>query len=231
VPTPEADVDVPSPPNQAGVTTPPPDEVEGRRQEPLVARRPRWGQIGVAVLLAGTITTIPQLIWALIWALVNRYWPPGAGGSPPGLLVYGILHPLTLFCGLWAGLAWPGRHPKGHVVLGSFAALLDLAINWSLGRVFDFWSYITVADYVSTIGIAALFTAGGLFGDLIESWRLPRRREEESEVVRGIAQKASGPGRQPSETTLKLVQALGPSIIALIGLMIAVITQSTNSYP
>jgi len=166
------------------------------------------------------ITTIPQLIWWLA---------TGLGVFPSPQFVFGILHPLTLLCGLWAGLAWPGRHPKGYAVLGSFAGLLDLAINWSIFTLSSLflpgWSPITGLDFLSTIGIAALFTAGGLFGDLIEGWRLPRRREEESEVVREIAQQASGPGRQPSESTLKLVQALGPSILALIGLIIAVITQ------
>jgi hypothetical protein len=148
---------------------------------------------------------------------------------PSNLFVFGILHPLTLLCGLWAGLAWPGRHPKGFAVLGSFAGLLDLAINWSIGQFFPHsWSVdIGGLDVLSAIGIAALFTAGGLFGDLKESWRLPRRREEESEVVRGIAQEASGPGRQPSETTLKLVQALGPSILALVGLIIGLIAGPT----
>jgi hypothetical protein len=188
---------------------------EGAQRGILVAPRPRWRQIGVAVLLAGMITEIPQLIWTT---------------SP--LLLYGILHPLTLFCGLWAGLAWPGRHPKGFAVLGSFAGLLDLAINWSIAVIMrNWWSDVwelTTVDFLSSIGIAALFTAGGLFGDLIESWRLPRRREEESEVVRGIAQQASGPRRQPSESTLKLVQALGPSLLALLGLIIGVITQSIN---
>src|SRR5215211_2065799 len=97
----------------------------------------------------------------------------------------------------------------------------------AIGRRINPYEYrcITSVDLLSAIGIAALFTAGGLFGGLIESWRFPRRREEESEVVREIAQKASGLGRQPSETTLKLVQALGPSILALLGLIIAVITQ------
>jgi hypothetical protein len=187
---------------------------EGAQRGILVAPRPRWRQIGVAVLLAGLITEIPQLIWTT---------------SP--LLLYGILHPLTLFCGLWAGLAWPGRHPKGFAVLGSFAGLLDLAINWSIFILYSLlyplfvWSAITPLDYVSSIAIAVLFTAGGLFGDLIESWRSPRRRGEESEVVRGIAQKASGPRRQPSEPTLKLVQALGPSILALLGLLIGLIAK------
>jgi TIR domain len=38
---------------------------EGAQRGILVAPRPRWRQIGVAVLLAGMITTIPQLIWWL----------------------------------------------------------------------------------------------------------------------------------------------------------------------
>jgi len=163
------------------------------------------------------ITTIPQLIW---W-LVTR------GIFPPNGFVFG-LHPLTLLCGLWVGLAWPGRHPKGFAILGSLAGLLDLAINWSIFTLSSLflpgWSPITGLDLLSTIGIVALFTAGGLFGDLIESWRSPRRRGAESEAVRGIAQRASGPGRQPDESTLKLVQALGPSLLALIGLIIGIIS-------
>jgi zinc-ribbon domain len=225
VPTPEADVDVPSPPPQAGVTTPPPGEAgrEGAQRAILVAPRPRWAQIGVAVLLAGLITEIPQLIWGLAtWVDFSSPQFP----SPQ--FVFGILHPLTLLCGLWAGLAWPGRNPKGLAVLGSLAGLLDLVVNWSIAGIMRTWWaevwYITPLDFLSSIGIAVLFTAGGLFGDLIESWRVPRRREEESEVVREIAQTASGPRRQPSETTLRLVQALGPSLLALIGLIIAVIT-------
>jgi hypothetical protein len=216
VPTPEADVDVPSPPLQAGVTTPPPDEVEGWRQDYLVAPRPRWGQIVVAVLLAGMITTIPQLIWWLVTGVFPQYG-----------FVFGILHPLTLLCGLWAGLAWPGRHPMGFAILGSFAGLLDLAINWSIFTLSSLflpgWSSITGLDLLSDIGIAALFMAGGLFGDLIESWRSPRRRGEEAEGLRGIAQQASGPGIQPSESTLKLVQALGPSTLALIGIILGIV--------
>src|SRR5215207_385471 len=191
VPTPEADVDGPSPSQQAGVTTPPPDEAgrEGAQRGILVAPRPRWAQISVAVLLAGMITEIPQVIWGL------ATWVE----FPSPVLLYGILHPLTLLCGLWAGLAWPGRHPKGFAVLGSFAGLLDLAINGSIAVIMrNWWSDVwelTTVDFLSS---------------------------------RGIAQQASGPRRQPSESTLKLVQALGPSLLALLGLIIGVITQSNN---
>jgi hypothetical protein len=227
VPTPEADVDVPSPPPQAGAATPPPDEAgrEGVQRGILVAPRPRWAQIGVAVLLAGMLTEIPQLIWGLAtWVF---FYSPS---FPSYIIIFGVLHPLTLLCGLWAGLAWPGRHPKGLAVLGACAGLLDLVINWSIAGIMrNWWSDVwelTTIDFLSSIGIAALFTAGGLFGDLIESWRFPRRsREEESEVVRGIAQQASAPGRQPSESTLKLVQALGPSLLALLGLIIGLIAK------
>jgi len=225
VPTPEADVDVPSPPHQAGVSAPPPDGAgrEGAQRAILVAPRPRWAQIGAAVLLAGLITEIPQLIWGLAtWVDFS------SPRFPSPQFLFGILHPLTLLCGLWAGLAWPGRNPKGLAVLGSLAGLLDLLINWSIAGIMRTWWaevwYITPLDLLSSIGIAVLFTAGGLFGDLIESWRVPRRRGEESEVVREIAQTASGPRREPSESTLRLVQALGPSLLALIGLIIAVIT-------
>jgi hypothetical protein len=225
VPTPEADVDVPSPPPQAGVTTPPPDEAEGGRQDYLVARRPRWGQIGVAVLLAGTITTIPQALWQL-----------ATGNILTPLLVFGVLHPLTLLCGLWAALAWPGNHIKGLVALGSLAGLLDLAVNWSIWRLYSdlsskwpdtissnfSWSEVGGLDYLSIIAIAALFTAGGRFGELAESWRLPRGRDEESEGLRRIAREATGPRRELNETTLKLIQALGPSTLALIGLILGI---------
>ena len=78
------------------------------------------------------------------------------------------------------GACVAGRHPKGYAVLGSFAGLLDLVLNWSIAVITCNWWPDVCAhnplDFLSAIGIAALFTAGGLFGDLIESWRLPRRR-------------------------------------------------------
>ena len=212
VPTPEADVDVPSPPQQAGVTTPPPDEAgrEGARRGILVAPRPRWAQIGVAVPLAGMITTIPQLIWWLATGLgVFPLTPIRLWDSSSSYIVVRAV----------GGAPWPGRRPKGYAVLGSFAGLLDLVINWSIltlpAQLLAGCWYITRLDFLSTIGIAALFTAGRLLGDLTKR-RLPRRTEEESEVVREIAQKASGPRRQPSESMLKLVQALGPSILPFL---------------
>jgi len=190
----------------------------------------------VAVLLAGTITTIPQAILKL-----------ATGLFPSSLFIFGVLHPLTLLCGLWAGLAWPGRHPKGLVALGSLAGLLDLAINWSIWQLYlslssswpqissrFTWSPIEGLDYLSIIGIAALFTAGGLFADVIESRRSPRRREEEAEGLRRIEPEPEPervpepePERVPEpppprKPITPLIQALGPSLLALIGLIISI---------
>src|SRR5215211_7095573 len=93
---------------------------------------------------------------------------------------------------VWAlgGACVAGKTPQRTCGSRCIPGLLDLAINWSIFHLSSLlrpgWSAIGGIDLLSSIGIAALFTAGGLFGDLIESWRLPRRREEESEVVRGI---------------------------------------------
>ena len=209
---------------------------------------PRRGQIGVAVLLAGTITTIPQAIFKLATGLFL---------SP--LFIFGVLHPLTLLCGLWAGFALgPGRHYKGLVALGSLAGLLDLAINWGIRQLYlslysswpqissrFSWGPIERLDYLSIIGIAALFTAGGLFADVIERRRV-RRRVTDTEPV---TEPEPGPEREPepappgppepprppeptgpTESTrppiepIPIIQALGPSLLALIGLIISIIS-------
>jgi hypothetical protein len=199
--------------------------------EGIFVGHPRRGQIGVAVLLAGTITTIPQAIFMLATGLFL---------SP--LFIFGVLHPLTLLCGLWAGLAWPGRHYKGLVALGSLAGLLDLAINWSIRQLYlslysswpqisswFSWGPIERLDYLSIIGIAALFTAGGLFADLIESRRFPRRRARVPPEPVPPEPVPPGPPRPPSGRNGRtpitpLIQAVGPSLLALIGLIISIIS-------
>lgn len=210
---------------------PPPEYRGSRTTDPRArlrgvqpAARLSWGKAGAAVLLAGTVTSIPQVAALRLMELIAI---PTPSASLWKLLIYGVLHPLTLLCGLWVGLAWVGRHPRGLAVLGLCAGLLDLLTNWWLVKLHQLlgwtgWGPLNAADFLSAVGIAALFTAGGLFGDLIESWRSPRGREE-SELVRGIAERASGPGKPPNETTLKLVQALGPSVLALVGIILNIL--------
>jgi hypothetical protein len=171
-----------------------------------VAPRARWRQIVLAVLLAGTITIVPQRLWFLL-----------TDNLIPDVFVYMILHPITLFCGLWASLAWPGRHPQGYLLLGSCAGLIDLTI---LGQIISSWSLVRPVDLLSDVGIAVLFTAGGRFGDLFEGWRYPHASAGESELTRKIADKVSGPAREPNETTTRFVQALGPIALVLIGIIL-----------
>ena len=71
VPTPEADVDVPSPPQQAGVTTPPPDAVEGREDFPVVF-------FTVVAAIGGSVSA--ALLWLAQLSASNSYidssrWP------------------------------------------------------------------------------------------------------------------------------------------------------------
>jgi zinc-ribbon domain len=71
VPTPEADVDVPSPPQQAGVTTPPPDKVEGREEFPVAF-------FTVAAAIGGSVSA--GLLWSAAQSASDDYidasrWP------------------------------------------------------------------------------------------------------------------------------------------------------------
>ena len=182
--------------------------------ETRFAPRPRWRQIILAVLLAGTITIVPQPLWRLL-----------TGMAVDPAFVYLVLHPITLFCGLWASLAWPGRHPGAYLLLGSCAGLIDLTINWWFGQIIPSRPQVRPGDLLSDIGIAVLFTAGGRFGDLFEGWRHPHASAGESDLTRKIADKVSGPARGPNETTTRLVQALGPIGLVLLGIILGFLAQ------
>ena len=213
----------------------PPQGQDSRDSTPREGtRRTRRGQIVVAVLLAGTITTIPQAIFTL-----------ATGSFPSPLFIFGVLHPLTLLCGLWAGFALgPGRHLQKLVALGSLAGLLDLAINWSIRQLYlslysswpqisswFSWGPIEKLDYLSIIGIAALFTAGGLIADQIERRREPgpvTGPEPVTEPPRTEPPRTEPPRTEPPRPPrprtdpLDLIKALGPSLLALIGLIISI---------
>lgn len=183
-------------------------------RETRVAPRPRWRQIILAVLLAGTITIVPQPLWPLL-----------RGMPMEPAFVYVVLHPITLFCGLWASLAWPGRHPKAYLLLGSCAGLIDLTINWWFGQIIPSRPPVRPGDLLSDIGIAVLFTAGGRFGDLFEGWRYAHASTGESELTRRIADKVSGPAREPNETTTRFVQVLGPVGLVLLGIILGFLAE------
>src|SRR5215213_2746684 len=84
VPTPEADVEVPSPPEHAGVTTPPPDAVEGREDFPVVF-------FTVVAAIGGSVSA--GLSWAAVtypgWDIPSP-WPYLAFAIFFGALLPGI---------------------------------------------------------------------------------------------------------------------------------------------
>lgn len=160
----KGDATVPPERRSSGVSTPirdhDPDDGTLLREtprEPRYVRRPRWRQIVLAVLLAGTITIVPQPLWRLL-----------TGVPIEPAYIYVILHPITLICGLWASLAWPGRHPGAYLLLGSCAALIDLTINWWFGQLIPARSPVSLGDLLSDLVIVALFVLGGRLGDLFK---------------------------------------------------------------
>src|SRR5918995_4147389 len=158
-----------------------PPEERAAASEPATAkpatRKAKSGQIGLAVLLAGTI---PITLSVLVLALLNAV---GVESLPAGLhtLVFAIylclgfvFHLVPLPLGLWAGLAWPGAHFKGHTLLGLSAGVVEMVSAWGLSNALLSSTPLGFVDYLFALGTVSLFIAGGLFGDLGEmflGWR------------------------------------------------------------
>jgi len=190
-----------------------------------VAARPKWGQIGLAVLLAGAI---PISLTAALKALLLvsgflKYLPIELFDfvNYIYLSIIFLFRLISLPFGFWAGLAWPGKHLKGYALLGLSAGLIELSISWVLAKAFDYMAGpLGVVDYLTALSAIILFTSGGLFADL---WK-KHKRGEVSEREEKIAAKLSKSGMEPSKTTLLLVQSLAPSFIGLIGAFIGLLS-------
>jgi hypothetical protein len=69
---------------------------------------------------------------------------------------------------------------------------------------------------VYVVGAAVLFVAGGLFGDVVESIRHPESTEQPTLATR-LASGVSHNKEEPNKTLVLLIQALGPSLLGLVG--------------
>jgi len=163
---------------------------------------------GFSLLRLGLIALFPALVSIGVFWWAEFVW-------------ISLIIPLPF--GLWLGVTWPGRHPKAYALLGLAIGTIEMAaalIAIGIGPltversdwVFAFISYV--------IGASLLFLAGGLFGDLIQGFRSPNR-ENESRLARRIAKDVAGPNKEPSKTTVLLIQALGPAFLTLIGTIIS----------
>jgi hypothetical protein len=66
------------------------------------------------------------------------------------------------------------------------------------------------------VGAAVLFLAGGLFGDVVESIRHLESTEQPKLATR-LASGVSRNKEEPNNTLILLIQALGPSLLGLVG--------------
>jgi hypothetical protein len=149
VPTPEADVDVPSPPQQAGVTTPPPDAVEGREDFPVVF-------FTVVAAIGGSVSA--ALLWLAQLSASNNY-------------IDSSRWPLLLAFAIFFGVLLPGvfGFAFGYSVRGLRplpAHLAGLAIG-TLG--FGVICVVTVNSIQTNRSIAAAVSEGGH----PENWFIP----------------------------------------------------------
>ncbi len=163
------------------------ENVLGSREEPeaepeLPSWTPKWGQIGVAVLLAGAV---PMLLNTWLKALLVdsgflRYLPIELFDFVEYiyLSLAFLFRLIALPCGFWVGLVWPGKHLKGYTLLGLAAGFIGLFVDWVLTRSFDFMSNpLGILDYLLALTTTILFISGVLFAGL---WRKHKRKKHKS---------------------------------------------------
>jgi hypothetical protein len=185
---------------------------------PYGPERVRRGQEVLAVILAGMVTTVPSMALLL---LINqgRIVTPSPG-TLDGIL-FASLAPVLL-CGVWASWAWPGRSAAAYAGLGVIAAVIDLfLVGGLLGGLlpkgpYVVWISFDSKEVASAAGIVALFTAGALAGEVTRRFRASRAAPGGS-LRSALADGGSRSGEAGSNTTLSVVNALGPPALTLIG--------------
>lgn len=177
-------------------------EVRSQSADGILGPQRQTGK--VAVLRLGIITLFPALISIGLFWWAEFVW-------------ISIIIPLPF--GFLLGLVWRGRHPKGYALLGVAVGIIEMAAALILIALQP--AGLTLADGIGAfimyvIGAAVLFLAGGLFGDIVEGIRHPEttaRPRLATRVVGGV----TGNREEPNETLILLIQALGPSVLGLVG--------------
>jgi hypothetical protein len=105
----------------------------------------------------------------------------------PIALIFYISRLSPFAFGTWAGLMWPGSHPRAYILIGLSIGLIDLtalilaasAIYGTLA--FGASGWIEHTSYHALLPIA-LFVSGGIFGDFVQD----RLGEKSANYVLGI---------------------------------------------
>lgn len=158
----------------------------------------------VAVLRLGIITLFPALISIGLFWLNVEVW-------------ISLIIPLPF--GFLLGFVWRGKHPIGYALLGVAVGIIEMAAALILIALEP--AGLTLADGIGAfimyvIGAAVLFLAGGLFGDIVEGIRHPETTERPRLAIR-VAGGVTGNREEPNKTLILLIQALGPSVLGLVG--------------
>jgi hypothetical protein len=130
--------------------------------------------------------------------------------------------------GLWSGIWWRGKHVRSYLIGGALGGIVELVgvilraqIVTSLSDLADWTALYVVGIYVG--GAALLFTAGALFGDLIEQYLL--REPSGSRVARSIAARILKlEGREPTGDQLSRMATIIGTITPILTLIGSIIT-------
>jgi hypothetical protein len=180
-------------------------EVAASRADGDLGSRSRRQSAEISVLRLGFITLFPALISIGLFWIRIAVW-------------ISLIIPLPF--GFLLGVIWRGKHPTAYALLGLAAGIIEMAAALILIAIRSSVP-LTITDGVGAfvmyvIGAAVLFLAGGLFGDVVESIRFHESADEHKLATR-LASGVTRNKEEPNKTLILLIQALGPSLLGLLG--------------
>jgi hypothetical protein len=189
--------------------------------QPLSAK-PKRGQIGLAVLVAGAMATVVTLIvYAMFVSTLNAdaaYLTPEqllerAKGIDSFLVKFEFIAHLfiPLSCGFWAAFAWTGKHTRGNILLALCASCVTIVVGLFFALAMPEAYTFNPKEFLFAFSTAALFGGGALFADLIQERRSGRRSSDRTDQA------------QPLPDFLRLV---APSILTAVGTVSAAVISS-----
>src|SRR5215208_6936947 len=229
VPTPEADVDVPSPPQQAGATTPPPDEPAGREVFPVAfftVVAAIGGSVSAGVLWLAAESATDNYIDVSYWPLLLAFGIflgallPGVFGFAFGFSVRG-LRPLPAHL---AGLAI-GTFVFGMICLFTVKGIVTYA--GSIAEALELRPETVFIPAIATLSTAMFFMSTAFIGHARrrqqagEPSRISPSAGEASDQPQTPRQQAGVEHSEPNWTPRQqaIVGLIGTIVAALIGLL------------
>jgi hypothetical protein len=134
---------------------------------------------------------LPSLFLVIGTTLTISYLSQYGQTFAPIELIYYISRLSPFAFGTWAGLMWPGSHPRAYILIGVSIGLIDLtALVLAAAAIYGTVAF-GPAGWIEHISYHALppivlFASGGIFGDFVED----RLGEGATNYVLGIVSAA-----------------------------------------